>query len=383
MSEPLLLRAAPSASADLFHAVPLDIIDPFLYVEVDDRRFAVNSVLERDRIEGLGLGIEVIDPFELGMDELLNAGVGFLEAELECDLRACRQIGLRARDRAARLPARVGRPAARGAAWSCGSTPTPSTCAGASRPTPSSPASAAPRSPPTPRWPPRRRSCASCRRGLTCEQVREEMQRVCAEHDAELPETAIVAHGAQSAVGHEEGSGPIERGEVVLIDIWPRDKASRCWADMTRTFVAGGEAPPAELQEYWELTRASLEAVTAAIRPGAVCRELHGLSCEPFEAAGKPTVRTKEQGTVLAEGYYHGLGHGVGLEVHERPNLGRSDERLIAGDVVTVEPGCYRPGLRGRPPRGPAARHGGRLRGPHGLSVRALAVTAETGRGRC
>ena len=52
MSEPILLRAAPGASADLFHAVPLDIIDPFLYAEVDDRRFAVNSVLERDRIEG-------------------------------------------------------------------------------------------------------------------------------------------------------------------------------------------------------------------------------------------------------------------------------------------------------------------------------------------
>jgi Xaa-Pro aminopeptidase len=83
------------------------------------------------------------------------------------------------------------------------------------------------------------------------------------------------------------------------------------------------------------------------IKPGAVCREIHAASCEPFEAAGKPTVRTKQPNTTLEEGYYHGLGHGVGLEVHERPNLGRSDETLIAGDVVTVEPGCYRPGFGG------------------------------------
>jgi Xaa-Pro aminopeptidase len=346
MSEPLLLRAAPAASADLFHAVPLDIIDPFLYAEVDDRRFAVNGVLERDRIEALGLGIEVIDPFELGLDELLNAGVGFLEAELECDVRACRQIGLEHaivppdfpvawadRLREERIELRVDLDAFDLRRR----TKTGAQMAGIRRAQVAADAAMGAAA----------RLVRELPAGLTCEQVREQMQRVCLEHDSELPETAIVAHGAQSADGHEQGSGPIERGGVVLIDIWPRDKASRCWADMTRTFVAGGEAPPAELQEYWELTRASLDSVLAAIRPGAVCRELHGLSCEPFEAAGKPTVRTKAPNTALAEGYYHGLGHGVGLEVHERPNLGRSDERLIAGDVVTVEPGCYRPGFGG------------------------------------
>jgi Xaa-Pro aminopeptidase len=346
MSEPLLLRAAPGRSADLFHAVPLDIIDPFLYIEVDDRRFAVNSVLERDRIEALGLGIELIDPFELGLDELLDAGVPFFEAELECNLRACRQVGLehaivppdfplawadrlreeqielrvdatafdlrRRRKTEAQLAGIRRAQAAADAAMAV--------AAGLLRDLPD---------------------------GLTCAQVRAEMQRVCAERGAELTDTAIVAHGPQSALGHDEGSGPIARGEVVLIDIWPRDAASRCWADMTRTFVAGGEAPPAELQEYWELTRASLDAVMPAIRPGAVCRELYALSCEPFEAAGKPTLRTKARNTVLDEGYYHGLGHGVGLEVHEPPTLGRSDETLIAGDVVTVEPGCYRQGFGG------------------------------------
>jgi Xaa-Pro aminopeptidase len=342
----LLLRAAPGASADLFHAIPLEILDPFLYAEHDGRKVAVIGVLERDRIEALGLGIEVLDPFELGLDSLLNQGVGFLEAEIETDLRACKELGLReaivppdfplawadklrgegieididAEAFDLRRRRKTGaqldgiRRAQRAADAAMGA------------------AAALLRELPA---------------GLTCEQVRERMQDVCAEHDAELPETAIVAHGAQSASGHEEGHGPIDRGGIVLIDIWPRDKESRCWADMTRTFVAGGEAPPAELQEYWELTRASLDVVMPLLKPGAVCREIHAASCEPFEAAGKPTVRTKPPDTTLEEGYYHGLGHGVGLEVHERPNLGRSDEKLLAGDVVTVEPGCYRPGFGG------------------------------------
>lgn len=164
MSEPILLRAAPGSSADLFHAVPIDILDPFLYAEVDDRRFCVNGVLERDRIKALGLGIEVLDPFELGMDELLNAGVGFLEAEIECDLRALRQIGMEHAivppETRSRGPTGCAR---RGS--SCVSTPTPSTSGAGSRPKPSWPGSAARRSPPTRRWPPQRRCCASFRPG--------------------------------------------------------------------------------------------------------------------------------------------------------------------------------------------------------------------------
>jgi Xaa-Pro aminopeptidase len=342
----LLMRAAPGASADLFHAIPLEILDPFLYIEAGDRKVAVIGVLERDRIEALGLGVEILDPFALGLDSLLNDGVDFLSAEIETDLRACREVGLEAavvppdfplawadKLRGVGIELRVDAEAfdlrrrrktdAQLAGIRRAQTAADAAMAAAAELLRELPA------------------------GLTCEQVRERMQAVCAERDAELPDTVIVAHGAQSASGHEEGHGPIDRGGIVLIDIWPRDKASRCWADMTRTFVAGGESPPAELEEYWELTRASLETVMPMIRPGAVCREIHAASCEPFEAAGKPTVRTKPPDTTLEEGYYHGLGHGVGLEVHERPNLGRSDEQLVAGDVVTVEPGCYRPGFGG------------------------------------
>jgi Xaa-Pro aminopeptidase len=116
---------------------------------------------------------------------------------------------------------------------------------------------------------------------------------------------------------------------------------------MTRTFVAGGGEPPAELAEYWRLTRASLDGVYREVRAGASGRALYERSCEPFEAAGKPTQLTKQPGTVLEDGYFHGLGHGVGLELHERPYLSRVGDELVAGDVITLEPGCYRRGFGG------------------------------------
>jgi Xaa-Pro aminopeptidase len=141
------------------------------------------------------------------------------------------------------------------------------------------------------------------------------------------------------------GSGPIQAGEPVIIDLWPRDADSACFADMTRTFVVG-EAP-AELRHYHQLTREALARSLAAVRPGVAGREVYRISCEPYEQAGLPTLLSKARGQVLEEGYFHSLGHGVGLEVHEAPTLGRGSGVLVAGDVVTLEPGCYRPGFGG------------------------------------
>jgi Xaa-Pro aminopeptidase len=141
------------------------------------------------------------------------------------------------------------------------------------------------------------------------------------------------------------GSGRIQADEPVIIDLWPLDPESACHADMTRTFVVG--EVPAELRRYHELTLDSLSRARAAVRAGAAGRELHRISCEPYEEAGLPTQLTKKPGEVLGEGFYHSLGHGVGLEVHEAPALGRAPDLLIAGDVVTLEPGCYRPGFGG------------------------------------
>jgi Xaa-Pro aminopeptidase len=87
--------------------------------------------------------------------------------------------------------------------------------------------------------------------------------------------------------------------------------------------------------------------VYADLKAGANGRKLFERSAEPYIEAGHPTQLTKEPGTVLEDGYFHGLGHGVGLEVHERPFMGRLGDDLLAGEVVTVEPGCYRRGFGG------------------------------------
>jgi Xaa-Pro aminopeptidase len=156
----------------------------------------------------------------------------------------------------------------------------------------------------------------------------------------------IVAPGAQGAVGHDMGSGPIRAGEPIVIDIWPRDNESFCFCDMTRTFVVG--EVPDDVREWHRLCKAALDRAVTEIRDGADGRAIFDGTCEIFEAAGEPTQRTKVPGEPLADGFFHGLGHGVGLEVHEAPGMGRASELpLAAGDVVTVEPGLYRQGYGG------------------------------------
>jgi Xaa-Pro aminopeptidase len=156
----------------------------------------------------------------------------------------------------------------------------------------------------------------------------------------------IVAPGPQGAVGHDMGSGPIRAGVPIVIDVWPRDNESFCYSDMTRTYVVG--EVPEDIREWHGLCRQALDRAISEIKDGAEGRAIFDGTCEIFEAAGQPTQRTKQPGKPLDEGFFHGLGHGVGLEVHEAPGMGRASEKeLRAGDVVTVEPGCYRQGYGG------------------------------------
>jgi Xaa-Pro aminopeptidase len=180
---------------------------------------------------------------------------------------------------------------------------------------------------------------------LTVERVKAAMSAVFSAHDT-MADEFIVAPGPQGAVGHDGGSGPIAPGVPVIVDIWPRDNASAIYCDMTRTFVVGDV--PGDVREWHRLCKEALDRSLAAIGPGVSGRVVYDEVCDLFEAAGQPTQRTKEHGKTLADGFFHGLGHGVGLEVHEEPGLGLSPGAPLAvGDVVTVEPGLYRQGYGG------------------------------------
>jgi Xaa-Pro aminopeptidase len=340
----VLLYGAPEASPDLFHMIPAGIIDPFLYIEADGRRAATVSVLDEHKVAPHG--IEIIDLFELGIDELLESGISRHEVEMELCRRACERFGVRDALVPPDFPLGLA-DHLRGGGVELVVDPeafvarrrakTETEIAGIRRAQVAADAAMALAA----------RLIRELRSGLTSEDVRAAMQQLCDERGCDLPHDVIVSHGPQGAIGHESGHGPIGEGEAVIVDIWPRDRASRCWADMTRTFVAGGGEPAPEITQWWELTREALDRSFAAVRAGADGREVYGLSCEPFEGAGLPTQRSKPAGQKLDEGYYHSLGHGVGLEVHERPNLGRTRDALIVGDVITLEPGCYRKDIGG------------------------------------
>jgi Xaa-Pro aminopeptidase len=156
----------------------------------------------------------------------------------------------------------------------------------------------------------------------------------------------IVAHGAQAADGHHEGSGRVANDDHLVCDLFPYDVESACFSDMTRTFSVG--TPDPEIATWHEHTREALELSRELVRPGADGADVFREVCRLYEGHGYPTSLSKPEGTVLRDGFNHALGHGVGLDVHEGPRLSKQGEAaLAAGMVVTVEPGVYVPGAVG------------------------------------
>jgi Xaa-Pro aminopeptidase len=181
---------------------------------------------------------------------------------------------------------------------------------------------------------------------LTAERVRAAIRAACAALGAPTPPDILVA-SALSGGGHDPGTGPLPAGLPITVDLWPRDEATGCWADMTRTFVAGHAS--CEVMAISDIVHRALEAARAAARPGITGRALYDIAAEIVEAAGYPTQRTRTAGEILTHGFWFSLGHGVGLDVHESPGLGLSGRQpLLAGDVIAIEPGIEGlPGIGG------------------------------------
>jgi Xaa-Pro aminopeptidase len=345
----LLLFGDTERSPALRHEIPIAIGDPLLYAETGGRRVIAASSLESDRLAAACPGAELVDDHDLGFLELLKSGLTRDEVVVEMISRAVKQIGVREAivdfdfplGMAERLradgvvltvddPAVIQRRRAKSDAE----------LGGIRRAQAAAEAGMAAAAELLRTAEPVDGTLHVHGSPLLAEQVRAALRDACAAGGAPAPPDVIVA-SVHQGTGHDPGMGPLPARLPIQIDLWPRDERSSCWADMTRTFVVGGE-PPEEVRRQERLVHEVFDAVRAAARPGISGRDLHAVACDIFEREGYPTQRT---GPVAhdEEGFMFSLGHGVGLRVHEDPSLGQAGhDPLVAGDVIAVEPGLWR-----------------------------------------
>lgn len=176
---------------------------------------------------------------------------------------------------------------------------------------------------------------------LTSERVRGAINTTLVRLGA-MPQHTIVAGGLQAADPHEMGHGPLAAHGAIILDVFPRVEGSGYFGDMTRTVCRG--TPPPRLVKAWEAVAGAQEVAFGLIRDGASGAAVHQAVAEHLEGAGFPTAPTANG---RQAGFFHGTGHGLGLEIHEAPRISRRDEILTTGHVVTVEPGLYYPDLGG------------------------------------
>lgn len=176
---------------------------------------------------------------------------------------------------------------------------------------------------------------------LTSERVTEEIEVTLLRHGCALDET-IVACGADGADPHDRGSGPLEADELIVIDIFPRDKETGYFADMTRTFARGD--PGEEARRRYEVTHEAYEAAVETVAAGVTGADVHTAACDVIEDAGYETLRSDPN---TETGFIHSTGHGVGLDIHEQPSVSPSGGDLEPGHVISIEPGIYDPAVGG------------------------------------
>lgn len=176
---------------------------------------------------------------------------------------------------------------------------------------------------------------------LTSEKLRSIIQVAVLQAGGSAGHT-IVAGGRQACDPHEEGHGPLRANQPIIIDIFPRSQKTGYFGDITRTFVKGRASEA--VRRLYHTVADGQQLALQSLRAGVKAAVVHRAVSEHFEQAGYRTRR--RQGRM--EGFFHGTGHGVGLEIHEPPSInGSSTAVLRPGHVVTAEPGLYYPTLGG------------------------------------
>lgn len=156
-----------------------------------------------------------------------------------------------------------------------------------------------------------------------------------------MPAHTIVACGREGADPHNVGHGFIRANQTIIIDIFPRLLATGYWGDMTRTYVKGKASP--EIRKLYNTVRAGQDIGLSMVANGVDGAHIHKAITDYFDQQGFPTKTIRGKQT----GFFHGTGHGVGLEIHEAPRISSKSDILRTGQVVTVEPGLYYPSLGG------------------------------------
>ena len=173
---------------------------------------------------------------------------------------------------------------------------------------------------------------------LTSEMLRAEIDSTILRAGG-VPLGTIVADGDQACDPHERGFGPLYADSLIILDVFPRDAKTGYFGDMTRT-VLRGRASDAQ-RRLWDAVKAGQALALRRIKAGVDGMAIHKAIQELFASRGFPTEIRKGRRV----GFFHGTGHGLGLEIHEYPRLQKVT--LKDRQVLTVEPGLYYPGLGG------------------------------------
>lgn len=174
---------------------------------------------------------------------------------------------------------------------------------------------------------------------LTSERLRTEIEICIVRHGGTVSNSSIVAGGYQAINPHETGSGPLFANQLIIIDVFPRHAESKYFGDLTRTVVKG-HASDAH-RHLWDVCLQGQKQVIAQIQPGVLGLPIYNRIKDFFANNGYPTRKQEGRWT----GFFHDIGHGIGLEIHEYPRF--RSARFFPSQIFTVEPGIYIPGLGG------------------------------------